>query len=84
MFECGRSYQMFCLAVYITIQSGLDPCVCDMSCITDRNFNRVQKQNQILNHKTKQRPKLWSRYGAPTAGACLELSSVISCTTHFK
>ena len=24
---------MFCLAVYITMQSGLYPCVCDVSCI---------------------------------------------------
>jgi hypothetical protein len=75
---------MLCLAVYITIQSGLYPCVCDVFCIRDRNFNRVQKQNQILNHRTKQRPKLWSIYGAHAGGACLELWSVISYTTHFK
>jgi hypothetical protein len=68
---------MFCLAVYITIQSGVDPRVCDESCIADRNFRRVQKQKQILNHKTKQRPN----HGPDIVHILLGL--VLNCRVSF-
>jgi len=85
---------MLCLAVDATIrcsvwqyisQSKVDWIPLFVTCLASKTEISTGYKNKTksLNHKTKQRHKLWSRYGAYIAWVCLELSSVISCTTHL-